>query len=57
MDDVSEAGNDGLVDLTGVSLADLQQRDDVPFLRSLERVIADNDDPDALTVVAFQSAV
>jgi hypothetical protein len=56
MDDLSEADTGGLVDLTGVSLTDLQERDDVPFIRSLERVIADNDDPDTLTV-AFQSSV
>jgi hypothetical protein len=55
MDDLTEDAA-GLIDLTGVSLEELQSRTDSPFAHCLRRLISENDDPDALTVVAFQSA-
>jgi FXSXX-COOH protein len=53
-------GNDeifALIDLRGIPLDELQRRDDSPFVHCLRRITAENDDPDALTVVAFDSAV
>jgi len=44
-----------LVDLAGVSLSDLLRQGDSAFTHCLRRIVADNDDADALTVVAFES--
>jgi hypothetical protein len=57
MDDPNEDPHFGLVDLIDVLLPELQRRDDSAFSHCLNRIIAENDDPEALTVVAFQSAV
>ena len=53
----AHAADDGfeLIDLAGIRLPDLMRLDDSPFAQCLRRIIEENDNPEALTVVAFQS--
>jgi FXSXX-COOH protein len=57
MDDGGEDTDVGLVDLTEVTLTELRLRDDSAFAKSLRRIVRENDDPHAVMVVGFQSAV
>lgn len=55
MDELAEEDGVGLIDLTDISLIELQHRNDSPFAHSLRRVVDERADQNALTMVAFQS--
>ncbi|HET8660182.1 MAG TPA: FXSXX-COOH protein [Micromonosporaceae bacterium] len=55
MDELAEEDGVGLIDLTDISLTELQHRDDSPFAHCLRRVVHEREHQDELTMVAFES--